>query len=891
VTAGLYVAAPIVLEGAEMRRVTENAALIMMLAALPALAQQWDPNKVYDAGPSGTPSAFRYVDSVGDYPGWTIDDSVGSITNDAPSANPGGIGGMEGNFFQLFGSGKEKHRTLNWPFDGNASTRTAILWRIYIPSTPPIDKLPSIQIRTHGLRHHLDFSPNVTDCDPPRPGWVTAEEVEIIGGGKFKPDCSGERYLPMSMGQWHTIRVEVGANGVFEAWVDEEEGLSDVNHVMLQAHKTGDGGYIEIGVRSTVNGTQYWTNYLAWGQQTSTINEIEPLPAAPIEICDNYTDDDGDGYTDCEDPGCACYLGPEDDFASCHNSVDDDNDGLVDCDDPGCAGYCFESGAALCSNDVDDDGDGLTDCADPDCSAETFCVEDNATACENWLDDDGDGLIDCEDPECDAFCAENDTALCTNFLDDDRDGLIDCADPDCLGKGPCTESLVGNCSNGLDDDADGLVDCDDPDCGGEDLCAGDQPQFVLTLVRQIGNWQNGCAPEDCCDSSQQPVCNSAIYFSVYDEYGNPLNDVTLADSMNGVSVLTWDPDGEGGDQQGGHARYENTPYGLQSKPYRFHVSQYQGVAVSSEVTPELHADLPPKYGRSAWQVEFMLKAQRQDTRDFTPTEPAYIFDAVELNELPGNNATLDDDLSGLGDGDFNLGGAGPLIGQTFKANGNRIVSARIEASIGYTLTFQYEVSIHELLNDPPTSLADIGPQIGPTRAGPANMYDSEFWRQMIVWPVDGPDAVEVTPGETYFLRITRADDPGADLNVFVTSPLEDYYPDGRAYRQTAGGDLVNDHPNYDVVGYIVAATYEETDPCLAHDPVFDINDDEHVDSQDYQVFEGCATGPGIPMPAEAPLECQCMDLNGDMAIDQQEFGVFQICLTGPSGTLDPSCDD
>ena len=36
------------------------------------------------------------------------------------------------------------------------------------------------------------------------------------------------------------------------------------------------------------------------------------MACAPLEICDNAVDDDGDGIVDCADPGCAglrCALG------------------------------------------------------------------------------------------------------------------------------------------------------------------------------------------------------------------------------------------------------------------------------------------------------------------------------------------------------------------------------------------------------------------------------------------------------------------------------------------------------------------------------------------------------------------------------------------------------
>jgi hypothetical protein len=54
------------------------------------------------------------------------------------------------------------------------------------------------------------------------------------------------------------------------------------------------------------------------------------------EICDNGTDDEGDGQTDCDDLDCASDPNcvPTED---CDNFVDDDGDGALDCSDTDCA--------------------------------------------------------------------------------------------------------------------------------------------------------------------------------------------------------------------------------------------------------------------------------------------------------------------------------------------------------------------------------------------------------------------------------------------------------------------------------------------------------------------------------------------------------------------------
>lgn len=68
-----------------------------------------------------------------------------------------------------------------------------------------------------------------------------------------------------------------------------------------------------------------------------------------------------------------------------------------------------ENTPRLCQNETDDDGDGLVDCADDGCRQLIFCVdyrpdEEGEEACGNGEDDDGDGATDCEDDGCVDVC-------------------------------------------------------------------------------------------------------------------------------------------------------------------------------------------------------------------------------------------------------------------------------------------------------------------------------------------------------------------------------------------------------------------------------------------------------------------------------------------------------
>ena len=59
-----------------------------------------------------------------------------------------------------------------------------------------------------------------------------------------------------------------------------------------------------------------------------------------------------------------------------------------------------------CANSFDDDGDGFTDCDDLDCAANPACVMPPAEDCANGWDDDGDGDIDCDDSDCPGCACE-----------------------------------------------------------------------------------------------------------------------------------------------------------------------------------------------------------------------------------------------------------------------------------------------------------------------------------------------------------------------------------------------------------------------------------------------------------------------------------------------------
>lgn len=272
--------------------------------------------------------------------------------------------------------------------------------------------------------------------------------------------------------------------------------------------------------------------------------------------CDGVTDEGFDLQTspvDCGTCGHACETAIEQCTAGlcvrraevdCSNGFDDDHNGRTDCEEPGCNLLSCGQGCQclalrkaelLCLDGLDTDGDGEIDCADSDCDtmscgAGCSCVGRlrRETDCADQLDNDLDGGADCADLACDRQLCRTGTSercaglscqcnggsgapelgvLCRDGLDNDCDLVTDCAQPACElqscsadGGADCvcvsTRKAERSCGNGTDDDGDQLIDCAD---------AIDCPALTPCLVSGIAragvcDAQGQCAVERCYDN-------------------------------------------------------------------------------------------------------------------------------------------------------------------------------------------------------------------------------------------------------------------------------------------------------------------------------------------------------------------------------------------------------
>jgi hypothetical protein len=68
-------------------------------------------------------------------------------------------------------------------------------------------------------------------------------------------------------------------------------------------------------------------------------------------------------------------------------------------------------------------------------------------------------------------------------------------------------------------------------------------------------------------------------------------------------------------------------------------------------------------------------------------------------------------------------------------------------------------------------------------------------------------------------------------------------------------------------------------------PPTDYDGDSDVDGDDAELFEACASGPGIAIE----WGCENRDFDGDDDVDQIDFAVFERCVSGEGVPADLNC--
>jgi hypothetical protein len=314
------------------------------------------------------------------------------------------------------------------------------------------------------------------------------------------------------------------------------------------------------------------------------------------------------------------------------------------------------------------------------------------------------------------------------------------------------------------------------------------PVIVLTTVRQLGSHENG----DFGGTGGM----RALYIHLSDVDGNRLNGADCWARVNGgpgqsflgqtgVSDVTF-PD---------FCQYE-----------MFAPTDYVEVrvvynGVSSDYTPILYRNVPDKNHLYSWELFFVYipnMGATENTYVIRPLRKSYDYAHVKLNTATGYvNDPPDYDY----ESDYRDTIQDPpsaalnTYSQTFVATGNRVVAAKAFVTCEFydpwwgLAVAQYQATIHEG--------GPSGPQVGGSST-PPKYFSFEYPKVTAFWPLDGPGAVEVTPGETYALKVTKVPSGFTGLTYSLYTSQTDTYPDGDLYR-----DGVVASPAQDMVGIVV----------------------------------------------------------------------------------------
>jgi hypothetical protein len=377
-------------------------------------------------------------------------------------------------------------------------------------------------------------------------------------------------------------------NGLGAAYIFHYDGSSWLTAEMLSASDGADGDYLGNSVsifgnkalagayfdddNGALSGsafvfTDYSTDLVSYDPDNDGYdwdvdcnNSDDSSYPGAVEVCDDGSDTDCDGFTDPYDPDCPPDVDADNDWYGALIDCDDNNDSV----NPGAVEDCTDGIDNDCDNLIDaQDPDAVgcnpfpspttttvpvttttlpsttttlvpgttttttlpptTTCADiadrgacnddPNCewvgSPKSGTCQDIPAAeiCDSGIDEDGDGLIDCDDPDC-AGVGSCPSLSCTEIPD--KDSCI--SDPNCewVGSpknGMCEDAAVcvpdqtpeATCTDGVDNDCDGMTDCaDTADCGGDPACQGGSCDTYTD--------KTSCQSNGCTWSNKDRVC-------------------------------------------------------------------------------------------------------------------------------------------------------------------------------------------------------------------------------------------------------------------------------------------------------------------------------------------------------------------------------------------------
>jgi hypothetical protein len=289
---------------------------------------------------------------------------------------------------------------------------------------------------------------------------------------------------------------------------------------------------------------------------------------------------------------------------------------------------------------------------------------------------------------------------------------------------------------------------------------------------------------------EQNSNNHSVYVHVFDINGNRLGNKRVEDVGNPGAIFgitNNDPNDKLG--------FVEIPLYSSSPSLRVNDS-----GLPSDVTPQMVENRAPNWGHYSWECGFMLvpdgtTVNFDQTLIGTPNKSGSALTDLDA-PFTASCAYYDVNPFNFDSDAFNLDSSASSFGQTFVANGDRVVMAKFQVTVGFLQDVRYKVQIRE---GGPT-----GTVVGPFAASRL-MKSDEYYTQCVLWPTSGPSSAPVVPGNTYYAEIVRADQPGT-LNSYHRN--NNVYPSGQMYRN---GSAVS---NLDMIGRVVCATVPPTTPLI-----------------------------------------------------------------------------
>lgn len=304
--------------------------------------------------------------------------------------------------------------------------------------------------------------------------------------------------------------------------------------------------------------------------------------------------------------------------------------------------------------------------------------------------------------------------------------------------------------------------------------SGDSALWVLVYGRQYGEFMTG------------GVAGQAELFAFRDNGAPARVGMTNRWNLNTAIFGTTDVFGNC-----------RVTFDINNRSYDF---QTHEAGTPTDVSPDCYwLDSLPHFGHYRFEFHWRRVSDADSLTSF-PFEPIYHYDRMEGFNQPPNREPVGFSSDGYGLSDWESYQA-----QTFvvPADQNRVIAAKAFCVREHAQRFTMRATIRQ---DGPT-----GAQVGPAALS-REVFSNEFPNVVMTWPLE---AVPVTPGGTYALRLEATD--GGGFNVYATR--RDNYERGELYN---GNRRV---PGRDMIAVVIGVAVQEETSILRGDCNQDLRSD------------------------------------------------------------------